>query len=116
MRTLLALALVLAAGTQITDVLKDPKAFDKKTVTVEGKVDEFEQKTSKIGNKYAKFRILQGERWLNVYAKGEIKPPLKEGDKVTVKGKFAAEKKVGKSTFKNEIELNLKDKEAIQRG
>ncbi|CAN5597212.1 hypothetical protein BH11ARM2_BH11ARM2_34660 [soil metagenome] len=117
MRTLWAAALLslFVGGTQIVDVLKEPTKFNKKTVTIEGKAAVFEQRTSKIGNKYVTFQITQGDQTLSVYAQGEVKPELKDDEKVTIKGRFFMENKVGTNTFKNEIVLNLKDKDALKR-
>lgn len=110
---LAALACVALAADKLTaaQVLKDAEKYDGKILTVVGKIAKFEQKTSKIGNKYFTFEIKEGDAVVNGYGRGECKPPLKEGDKVEAIGKFAKTKTVKDFIVKNEIDVSpVKDK------
>jgi DNA polymerase III alpha subunit len=108
--SLVALASLTAAPQKATvvELLKDGKKFDQKTVVVAGSVDKFDQRTSKAGHPYFVFKLKDKTKWVNVYGKGTLKPPVKDGDKVEVTGEFRAEKKVGDRTFRNEIEVDAK--------
>jgi DNA polymerase III alpha subunit len=112
--SLVALASLTAAPQKATvvELLKDGKKFDQKTVVVVGVMDKFEQRTSKAGHAYFVFRLKDKTKWVNVYGKGTFQPPVKppviNGDKVEVNGKFRVEKKVGDRTFRNEIEVDAK--------
>ncbi len=102
----LASALALAVDkVALPDLLKDPKAYDGKTISVTGAVAEFKQKTSRKGNKYFTFQMKTGDKQiLNVYSQGEAPEGTKDGAKVVVVGVFRQEKKVLDFTVKNEID------------
>lgn len=105
------LALLLLLGlkpvpAKIADVVKDPAKFDGKAVAVKGKVDGLKAKTSKSGRDYYLFEIVDGKARLKVYGGDKLTPAPKDGDTVTVTGKFAKERKVGDRTFKNEIDAS----------
>lgn len=103
---LLLSAFVLAAEkASVGSLLKDAAKFDNKAVVVTGKVDKFKARTSRSGNKYFTFELVDGKEHVAVYGKGELKPEPKDGDKVEVTGMYAKERKVGSSTFKNEIDV-----------
>jgi hypothetical protein len=118
-RLLFALGLMLAAlafaadKVSLGDILKDPKAFDGKTIATSGAVAGFKQKTSRAGNRYFTFKLKSGDKEsLNVYSQGEAPEGVKDGAKVEVVGVFRAEKKVMDFTVKNEIDATkVKDKE-----
>lgn len=95
-------------AVRLAELAKDNKKFDGKEIKVTGKVEEFRQRTSRSGNPYATFVLADGKAKVNVYARGEIKPALKNGDQIEIVGKYRATKKVGTRTFTNEIELDLK--------
>lgn len=104
-----ALALV-AVKVPLGDLLKDPKNFDGKTITVAGSVSEFKQKTSRKGNKYFTFTMKgEGKQEVNVYSQGEASADVKDGAKVEVTGVFRQEKKVLDFTVKNEIDATKVD-------
>lgn len=107
-----AAALVLAADKLTpASLIKDADKHHTKDVVVVGKVSDFEQKTSKIGNKYFVFKLKEGDSIISVYSRGEAKPVLKDGDKVEANGIFRKEKKVSTFTVKNEVDITaVKDK------
>jgi cytochrome c-type biogenesis protein CcmE len=105
---LFAIAAAIAASkVPLADLLKDPKAYDGKTISVTGAVAEFKQKTSRKGNKYFTFTMKGEEKQvLNVYSQGEAETGIKDGSKVVVTGVFRQEKKVLDFTVKNEIDAS----------
>lgn len=119
MRRFLSLSLVLllfvvafaAETVGVPALLKDPAKFDGKPVAVTGKVQEFRQRTSRAGNKYFTFKLGEGKETVNVYGRGELKPPVKYGDRVTATGTFRKEKKLRDFTVKNEIDVSPKSGE-----
>ncbi len=108
--TLFGLAtLALAAGTMSpSDVLKKRDELDNKSITVAGQVKNFKAKTSKAGNAYITFDLTSGKDSIAVFSHGKLAKDLANGTKVQIKGKFAKEKKVGTSTFKNEVDASGK--------
>jgi hypothetical protein len=105
-------ALALAGNNPtIGAVLKDPAKFDNKVISVSGKVSGFQARTSRAGAKYFVFKLVEGKDQVAVYGKGELKPAPKDGNKVVATGLFAKERKVGSSTFKNEIDVTSKGKD-----
>jgi hypothetical protein len=118
MRRFLTLSVVLlvsialaAENITVSAILKDPSRFDNKAITVVGKVAKFKARTSRAGNKYFTFDLTEGTSHIPVYGKGELKPEPKDGDKVEATGLFAKERKLGSSTFKNELDVTKKEKE-----
>ena len=110
--------LAFAAGSLSVDaLLKDSKKFDKKVVTVTGSVQKFEAKTSKRGNKYTVFKLKgsTAKSIINVYLKGHLTKPVKNGDSVSVTGKWQVEKKMGTTVFKNEIDASTSKPGAPQQ-
>lgn len=102
-------AVLAAEKVSLGDLLKDPKAYDGKTVSTTGIVDEFKQKTSRKGNRYFVLKLKASEKdpnreLISVYSQGEADAGVKNGVKVGVVGVFRAEKKVVDFTVKNEIE------------
>lgn len=100
----LSFALDLVA---IGDIVKDPAKFDNTVVTVTGKVDRFQQKTSKAGNFYYNMKVLGKveDQVISVYGRGQLERALENGKTIEVTGRFSKEKKVGNITFKNEIDV-----------
>lgn len=94
--------------TTIKEILNNPDKYDQKIVDVEGKVINLKLKTSRKGNKYATFSLMDEEHnTLKVFIWGhkEIKEEgIKNEDKVEVVGTFQKVKYVGKYRFYNEIE------------
>ena len=108
MKGLLLATLILAGTTtaKVADVLKTPAKYDGKAIVVKGKVDRFKLKTSKAGHDYTTFDLVDGKTKLAVYLGNKLDKPVKDGDAVTVTGKFAASRKVGDRTFTNEIDAS----------
>ena len=102
---LTALALAAAPLTP-SQVLKKRNELDKKVVTVTGTVKAFKAKTSKAGNAYLTFDLVSGKDHINVFSHGKLSANLADGTKVEVKGTFVKEKKVGPSTFTNEVDAS----------
>lgn len=104
-----ALVAIAAAADKATvaDLLKSKK-FDKKVVTVTGKVAEFKQKGSE-DRPYFVFELTDAGKSVHVYGHGKAKD-VKDGAKVEVTGEFAIERKSGAKTYKNEIDASLEKK------
>ncbi len=105
---LIASLAIAATSLTVEGLLKDAKKFDKKSITVTGKVAKFEAKTSKKGNKYTVFQ-LQGKTdkaMIHVFIKGALAKPVKNGDMVAVTGTWQVEKKMGTTVYKNEIDAS----------
>jgi len=106
-------ALVLAAGilpytalsatASIAQILNSPSTFDGSHVSVTGKVEDLEQKTSRKGNAYVTFSLCSS-RCIHVFAFGS--PSISDGQTVNVRGMFSAVKHVGAYTFTDEIEAD----------
>lgn len=97
----------------VDDLIKNPAKFDGKVVKVEGVVDKYEERTSKKGNPYTVFKLKGKVNFVSIYmqshpAKG--KSPV-DGAKVVVTGFFVKEKKLGNSTYKNEIDASADKKD-----
>lgn len=111
--TLLFIALVASiafAADKLTvkQLQKDAKKFDAKEITLVGKVDKFQQKTSKAGNDYFVFKLVDKDdkkALVNIYGQGKLEKPPKDGDSVELKGTYRVEKKIGTSTYKNELQV-----------
>ena len=109
MTAVLLSTLVLAFQTKAVATVKttDLAKFDKKTVTVAGTVEKYEERTSKTSKKpYTLFIVKDAAGKVNVYLRNRPGVKVKDGDKVTVTGVYTKEKKVGKQTFKNEIDAS----------
>ena len=107
--TLLLPLLLLAPKplpAKIADVLKTPAKYDGKAIVVKGKVARFVAKTSKSGRPYFLFELADGKTSLKVYGGDKLAKPLKDGDAVTVTGRYAHERKVGDRTYKDEIDTS----------
>ncbi|MBC8064134.1 MAG: hypothetical protein H7Y17_04845 [Chlorobia bacterium] len=111
--TLLLIALVTSialAADKLTvkQLQKEATKFDAKEVTLVGKVDKFQQKTSKAGNDYFVFKLVDKDdkkSTVNIYGQGKLEKPPKDGDSVELKGTYRVEKKIGNSTYKNELQV-----------
>lgn len=92
-----------AAPVKTADLAK----YDKKTVTVVGTVEKYEERTSKTSKKpYTLFVVKDASGQVNVYLRNRPAVKIKDGVKVSVTGVYTKEKKVGKQTFKNEIDAS----------
>jgi hypothetical protein len=93
--------------TTIAAIQKDPDRFHKKLVQVEGKVNDYNEKTSKAGNAYTTFKLTQDDQKISVFCYGHLK--LKNGDEVVVVGRYYKERQINQSTFRNEIDASPRE-------
>jgi hypothetical protein len=92
-----------AQETTVEKTLANKDSFDGKEVSVSDTVSKLKLKTSKGGNEYTTFSLMNGSGVsLKVFVWGHSK--IKEGQKVKVIGTYRKVKKVGRYTFYNEIE------------
>ena len=97
-----------ALDAKVSEIRDAPAKYDGKAVAVKGKVAHFKQKTSKAGNDYYTFDLVDGKEKLAIYGGDKLEKPLKDDEAVVVTGKFAAERKVGEHVFTNEIDASSK--------
>jgi hypothetical protein len=92
-----------ATETTIEKTLTNKDSFDGKEVSVSGIVSKIKFRTSKGGNEYTTFSLIEssGES-IRVFTWG--RPKIKEGQKVKVTGTYRKVKKMRRYTFYNEIE------------
>ncbi len=93
--------------TTIAAIQKDPDKFHKKLVQVEGKISDYKEKTSRAGNTYTTFKLEQDGQKLTVFSYGHLK--LRDGDAVVVVGRYYKERRVGRATFRNEIDASSRE-------
>ncbi|MBV6456992.1 MAG: hypothetical protein HONBIEJF_00097 [Fimbriimonadaceae bacterium] len=103
---LLPLFSMAADVVKVEALLKSPDKFHEKVVTAKGKVTKFEAKVSKKGNPYNLFQLADGKGTVNIYVRGKLAKPLKDGQTVEVTGTFRKEKKLRDFTVKNEIDAS----------
>ncbi len=92
----------------VKELRANVKKFDKKEISVSGRVENFKQKTSRTGNDYFTFLLVDKvdrTKAIHVYGLGKANKPLLTKDLVLVTGTFRTEKKVGDIVFKNEIQV-----------
>ncbi len=104
-----ALAAFAVDKVTVAELLKQPDKFNGKAVEVTAAFQGFQQKTSRAGNKYFTFKLKDGDKLVNVFCRGTLEPPPKEGSKLKVVGLFRKEKLVGDMVFKNEIDATKQD-------
>jgi hypothetical protein len=84
-------------------IVTDKDSYDGKEVSVKGSVSNLKFKTSNGGKDYTTFSLLgDSGGHINVFIWGKLK--LQGGQKVRVTGIYRKVKKIGKYTFRNEIE------------
>ncbi len=90
--------------TSVAEIVSNPDQYDGKMVHVEGRIQSLKFNTSKKGNPYTTFMIIDSSNnALNVFASGTLS--IYRGDSVTVTGRYQKVKHVPqKYTFYNEIE------------
>jgi len=93
-----------AIKTSVSEILKSPDTYDGKVVHVEGRVQSLKFNTSKKGNPYTTFMVVDSSnKALNVFTSGTLS--INRGDSVAVTGRYQKVKHVPpKYTFYNEIE------------
>ena len=99
--------------TTVAALIENPDKFHRKMVQVEGKVDDLKKKTSRIGNPYTTFKLDSGGKQVVVFSYGHLN--IQEDDAVIVVGKFYKERRVGRSTFKNEIDASPKEGGSVRK-
>lgn len=112
--TAAVLALADPIAVTVTQLNQNPAQYHAKDVTVTGKVDRFQQKTSRAGNDYFTFNLTEPGKGkeimsVRVYGMGKLDPPLKDGTMATVTGDFQKEHVVSGRTYKMEIDVKPKD-------
>lgn len=107
--SLLFVAVTVAAPQKATvsALLKTPAKFDKKVVTVKGKVDRFVARSNKEGKDYVLFQLVDKTEKVSIYGQIKLAKNPKNGDTVEVTGQYFKEKLVGKRTYKNEIDISV---------
>ena len=98
----------------VAELTKDGAKFDRQLVTVTGKADAYRARTSKAGNPYFTFDLVEDGKTVHVFGYGALSPEPKDGAKVEVTGKFAATKRVGTSEIKNEVDASGKRGESAK--
>jgi hypothetical protein len=99
--------------TTVAAILEDPDRFHKKLVQVEGKVSDYKEKISRAGNAYTTFKLVQQDQKITVFSYGHLN--LENNNEVVVVGRFYKEKRVGRATFKNEIDASAREGGKITR-
>jgi hypothetical protein len=84
-------------------IVADKDSYDGKEVLVSGKISNLKFKTARGGKNYTTF-VLVGESGGRINVITSEQPKLKPGQKVKVTGVYRKTKRVGTSTFRNEIE------------
>ena len=93
---------VVSAATT-AQILGSPSAYDRQHVEVRGTVERLEQKVSHKGNPYVTFSLCSSQ-CIHVFGFGS--PNLSDGQTITVRGTFAAVKRVSGYTFYNEVDAD----------
>jgi len=93
-----------ASAATVAEIAKNPAAFDQKKVTVNGMAEEINSRTSRRGNSYTTFRLSDEGDAVKVFTFGT--PPIKDGQRVEVRGVFQRVKHVGAYTFHDEIDAS----------
>jgi hypothetical protein len=92
-----------AAEATPSQLLANPSKFDGQHVTVAGTAQYVRPKTSRRGNEYETFSLCE-QTCVNVFTWGH--PNIAQGKQLTVHGTFEAVKRVGRYTFRNEIDAD----------
>ncbi len=93
-----------AIKATIGDILSNPDKYDGQMVQVDAKVFLPHFKTSKKGNEYTTFKLESDGKFISVYSFGTLS--INGGDMVRVIGTYQKVKKVGRYTFRNEIDAS----------
>ena len=101
---LLGLLVHPAAALSVEELLATPDRFDQKDVALTGKAEDVHPRTSRRGNEYTTFKLADGTGRINVFIWGKLS--ITPGDQVNVRGIFQRVKRVGKYTFRNEVEAS----------
>lgn len=99
--------------TTVAALLETPDKFHRKMVQVEGEVDDLKKKVSRVGNPYTTFKLDSGGKQVTVFSYGHLS--AEKDDNVIVVGRFYKERRVGRSTFKNEIDASTKEGGSVRK-
>ena len=99
---LIAPPLLAQVAATAADIAQNPDRYDGQTVTVTGTIAAYRERVSRAGNPYTTFRLEDGGASVAVFAWKH--QGLRNGLRVSVTGRFAMVKRVGRYTFYNEIE------------
>lgn len=99
--------------TTVAALLENPDKFHRKMVQVEGEVDDLRKKVSRVGNPYTTFKLDSGGKQVTVFSYGHLS--VEDDDKVIVVGRFYKEKRMGRSTFTNEIDASAKEGGSVRK-
>jgi hypothetical protein len=104
-----------AIKTSVSEILSNPDKYDGKKVQVEGRIQSLKFNTSKKGDPYTTFMVVDSSNnALNVFTFGTLS--INRGDSVTVKGRYQKVKHVPpKDTFYNEIDASGGSVEKINK-
>jgi hypothetical protein len=100
---LLSVATAALAVDDIVAILKNPSAYDGRSVAVRGTVSQLRERISHRGNDYDTFKLCSST-CISVFMFG--RPAVADGKTATVHGTFSAVKHTGGYTFYNEIEAD----------
>lgn len=93
-----------ALATTCRELLRDPEAFDQKSVTLTGTAEDVRPRTSRRGNDYTTLRLNDQTGQVNIFSWGKL--DVRTGDRVQVRGIFHRVKQVGRYRFYNEVEAS----------
>lgn len=93
-----------AQTVRIDSILASPESFDGQHVTVTGTVAALRIRTSQKGNPYETFNLCDG-RCVHVFTFGQP-ASITNGSRATVSGTYSAVKRVGRYTFRNEVDAD----------
>jgi hypothetical protein len=112
--TLIAISLLTSAHlpgatkTTVKDLLQNPK-LDNHDVVVRGKIHGHSARSNREGKPYFLFSLEDGKQSVHVFGYGKLPTEDTDNTIVNVTGKYARERKVGRSTYHNEIEVDVRN-------
>lgn len=94
---------ITAEKVFVQEILSNPDKYDGQEVTIEGKASKVKPKTSRGGNEYTSFTLIDNSgKGITIFTWGH--PGIRDGQKLTIIGIYQKVKKVGRYTFYNEVE------------
>lgn len=102
-------AQIFSKEVTVAEIVSDPAGYDQKTVTVTGCAFIVRKKKDRAGRPWMLISLLDPKdrkKVINVFGPGH--PDARNGDIIKVTGKFKANSKRGRYTYKNEIETTSK--------
>ncbi len=92
------------AALTVAEILGATDRFDQKQVTLTGTAEDVRPRVSRRGNEYTTFKLADPTGRINVFSRGKFS--INSGDRIEVRGVFQRVKRVGKYTFRNEVEAS----------